>query len=180
MARILAIVGSLRRASYNRALVDAVAAALPAGSSLTTFERLGELPIFDPDAGADPDAVVALKAEIAGADGVLFATAEYNYSVPGVLKNAIDWVSRPPATTPLRGKPVAVIGASSGMSGSMRAQAHLREMMLFFDAPMLGQPEVLVARASDRFVDGVLTDEPTRAHLGRFATAFLAHIARFG
>lgn len=142
MIRLLAIVGSLRRGSFNRALALAVGAHLPTGATLTPFEGLRDLPMFDPDAFpdgvADPAAVSALKRAIADADGVVFATAEYNYSIPGVLKNALDWVSRPPASSPLRGKPVAVVGASTGMSGSMRAQAHLRQMMVFFDAPARG------------------------------------------
>src|SRR6185295_3549949 len=131
--------GSLRRASINRSLLEAIATNLPQGSSLSIYESV-ELPIFNSDVG-DPTAVVSLKAAIAAADGVVFAVPEYNYSIPGGLKNALDWVSRPPDQSPLRGKPVGMVGAASGMSGTIRAQTHLRQVMLYSDSPCLSQPE---------------------------------------
>jgi chromate reductase len=168
---LLGICGSLRRASLNRALLDAVGQALPEGTRFEVFDRLGELPIFNSDLH-DPPPVVALKAAIAAADGVVFAVPEYNYSIPGGLKNALDWVSRPPASSPLRRKPVGLVGAASGMSGTIRAQTHLRQMLVYSDAPCLNQPEVLIPRAHERFDNtGTLTDESTRQLLVRFGVA---------
>jgi chromate reductase len=113
------------------------------------------------------------------ADGLVIATPEYNYSVPGVLKNAIDWASRPPPTSPLRGKPVGLVSAAAGMSGGMRAQYHLRQILVFTDSPVMMQPEVFVARPHERFVDGVLTDAATQEHLTRYGAALVAWIERF-
>ena len=176
--RLLGICGSLRRASLNRALLDALGDALPHGAQLAIFDQLGELPIFNSDL-VDPPPVAALKAVIAEADGIVFAVPEYNYSVPGGLKNALDWVSRPPASSPMRGKPVGMIGATSGMSGTIRAQAHLRQMLVYSDSPCLNQPEVLIPRAHERFDDaGRLVDEPTHALLARFAAALCAFVER--
>jgi len=176
---LLGICGSLRKASTNRSLLLAIGEELPAETTITLFERLGELPIFNSDL-ADPPGVIALKSAIAGADGVVFAVPEYNYSIPGGLKNALDWVSRPPATSPMRGKPVGVVGATSGMSGTIRAQIHLRQMFVFSDSPCLNQPEVLIPRAHERFDGaGKLSDAPTRDLLSRFATAMVAFVARY-
>ena len=177
MVALLGICGSLRRASLNRALLAAVRDALPAGSSMTLYDSV-ELPIFNSDLD-DPPGVLQLKAAIAAADGVVFSVPEYNYSIPGGLKNALDWVSRPPATSPLRGKPIGMVGAASGMSGSIRAQAHLRQMMLYSDSPCLGQPEVLIPRAKERFdADGRLSDASTRVLLEQFGAAMVAFVQR--
>ena len=109
----------------------------------------------------------------------MFAVPEYNYSIPGGLKNALDWVSRPTAGSPLRGKPVGLVGAASGMSGTIRAQAHMRHILVFSDSPCMNQPEVLIPRAQERFdADGRLTDESTRTLLKRFGVAFAAFVAR--
>ena len=111
----------------------------------------------------------------------MFGVPEYNYSIPGGLKNALDWVSRPPVSSPLRGKPVGLVGAASGMSGTIRAQAHMRQILLFSDAQILSQPEVLIPRAQDRFdAEGHLADDNTRALLARFGAALVAFIARHG
>lgn len=175
---LLGICGSLRRASLNRALLVAVGEALPAGITLAIDDHLGELPLFNSDL-ADPPAATALKAAIAAADGVVFAVPEYNYGVPGCLKNALDWVSRPVASAPLRGKPVGLVGAASGMSGTIRAQTHMRQMLVFSDTPCLAQPEVLIPRAHERFdADGVLTDDATRHLLARFGIAMFAFVTR--
>lgn len=166
----------MRKASLNRALLVAVGEALPAGSTLTIWSSL-DLPIFNSDL-VEPAGVVELKAAIASADGVVFAVPEYNYSIPGGLKNALDWVSRPPPTSPMRGKPVALCGAASGMSGTIRAQNHMRQMLVFSDTPVMNQPEVLIPRAHDRFdAEARLTDESTRALLVRFGAAFVAFVA---
>ncbi len=175
---ILGICGSLRRASLNRALLVAVQQTLPPGTTFTFDDQLGGLPLFNNDL-TDPPEAMALKAAIAAADGVVIAVPEYNYSIPGVLKNALDWVSRPVATAPLRGKPVGLVGAATGMSGTIRAQTHMRQMLVFSDTPVLAQPEVLIPRAHERFdADGNLTDEPTRALLTRFGIAMIAFVER--
>jgi len=177
MVALLGICGSLRKASLNRALLDAVRDALPSHARLAMFDRL-DLPIFNSDLD-DPHPVVELKAAIASADGVVFGVPEYNYSIPGGLKNALDWVSRPPHSSPLRGKPIGMVGAATGMSGTIRAQAHLRQMMLFSDSPCLSQPEVLIPRAHERFDgEGRLTDPTTRTLLEKFGAAMVAFVER--
>jgi chromate reductase, NAD(P)H dehydrogenase (quinone) len=128
--RILGLSGSLRRESHNTRLLRAAGTLLPEGVELVVFDRLGELPLFNEDAEhTPPAAVVALKDAIAAADGLLVATPEYNHSIPGVLKNALDWASRPVAETPLRGKPAAVIGASTSLFGAVWAQAETRKVL---------------------------------------------------
>jgi len=177
MVALLGISGSLRRSSLNRYLLDAVSDALPSIAQMTIFEDI-DFPIFNDDL-VDPPGVVQLKAAIAGADGVVFATPEYNYSIPGGLKNALDWISRPPDLSPMRGKPVGLVGAASGMSGTIRAQTHMRQMLLYSDSPCLSQPEVLIPRAHERFdAEGKLTDNSTRMLLERFGVAMLAFVQR--
>lgn len=129
--RVLGISGSLRRGSHNTALLRAAGALLPPGVELEVWDGLRDIPLFDEDeeARGEPAAVTALRTSIAAADALVFATPEYNASVPGVLKNAIDWVSRPVADTPLRGKPTLVIGASTGMFGAVWSQAELRRIL---------------------------------------------------
>jgi chromate reductase, NAD(P)H dehydrogenase (quinone) len=173
---LLGICGSLRRESLNRALLVALGEVL-AGATLTIWDSL-DLPIFNND-HAEPEPIAKLKTAIAFAAGVIFAVPEYNYSIPGGLKNAIDWISRPPALSPLRGKPVGLIGATSGMSGTIRAQTHMRQIVLFSNSPCLSQPEVLIPRAHERFEDGRLVDESTRVLLARFGEAFVEFVARF-
>lgn len=175
---LLGISGSTRRASLNRALLLTLGEVLPDGAKLTLWDGLEALPIFNSDV-AEPATVIELKAAIAGADGVIIAVPEYNYSIPGGLKNALDWVSRPPATSPLRGKPVAICGAATGMSGTIRAQNHLRQMLVYSDTPVMNQPEVLIPRAHERFDQaGKLTDESTRQLLTRYTTAFAAFVRK--
>jgi chromate reductase len=177
MVALLGICGSLRKGSINRALLDAVRDTLPATAQMVIFGDLA-LPIFNSDLD-DPPGVVELKAAIAGADGVVFGVPEYNYSIPGGLKNALDWVSRPPHASPMRGKPVGIVGAATGMSGTIRAQTHLRQMLVFSDSPCLSQPEVLIPRAHERFApDGRLTEPTTRALLERFGAAMVAFVER--
>ena len=128
--RVLGISGSLRRDSHNTELLRAAGSLLPSGAELVLFEGLKDIPPFDEDDERDaPAAVVRLREAIAEADAVLFATPEYNHSVPGHLKNALDWVSRPKDANTMRGKPVAVIGASTGMFGAVWAQAELRKVL---------------------------------------------------
>ena len=162
---ILGLAGSLRRESYNRALLRAAGGLLPASVTMRTFERLGEFPPYNEDVRLRglPDPVADLWQSISEADALLVATPEYNYGPPGVLKNALDWVSRPPAETPLRHKPVAIVGASTGNYGTVRAQLALRQTFLFVESYVLPKPEVMLFRAADHFDDvGELADEPTR------------------
>jgi chromate reductase len=180
MLRFLGLSGSLRQASLNRALLHAVGETLPEGATLTMFEGMGALPHFNSDIAAEPEVVTAWKAQIAAADGLIFAVPEYNYSVPGVMKNAIDWATRPPPTSPLRGKPIGIIGAAAGISGSMRAQYHLRQIMVYTNSPVMSQPEVIIPLAKDRFDEqGRLVDESTRVLLRAFGAAFVDWARRF-
>ena len=179
MVALLGICGSLRKASINRALLAAVAEVVPAGSRMALYDGL-DLPIFNADL-EEPPGAAQLKAAIAAADGGVFGVPEYNYSIPGGLKNALDWVSRPPGQSPLRGKPVGIVGAASGMSGTIRAQTHLRQILLYSDAPCLGQPEVLIPRAKERFdAEHRLSDPSTRILLESFAAAMVAFVVRCG
>jgi len=167
MLRILGLSGSLRQGSHNTNLLRAAARLLPPGAELEVFEGLRELPPYDPDLDGDPaDPVVAqLRRAIALADGVLIATPEYNGSIPGVLKNALDWASRPFPDSALRGKPVAVIGASTGMFGAVWAQAELRKVLAATGA-RVAEAELPVGHAQTRFdEDGRLTDDEIREQL---------------
>jgi chromate reductase, NAD(P)H dehydrogenase (quinone) len=156
---ILGIAGSLRRASYNRAALRAAQPLVPEGATLEIFELDG-IPGFNQDDEAHPPTkVVELKARVRAADAILFVTPEYNYSIPGVLKNAIDWASRPYGDNAWNGKPVAVMGASVGMLGTARAQYHLRQVFVFLNMYPINQPEVMIAQAAERFdAAGTLLD----------------------
>ena len=148
---VLGLSGSLRRGSYNTKLVRAAARLLPAGAGLTRFERLDRVPPYNEDAEPDAPAVIGeLKAAIERADAVLIATPEYNGSLPGLLKNTLDWVSRPYATNPLRNKPVAVVGASTGIFGAAWAQADARRILAAIGARVI-ERELSIAEAQDAF-----------------------------
>jgi chromate reductase len=164
--RVLGIVGSLRKGSFNASLLRAAIEIAETEKLPLRFDvaDIRSLPHYDDDTRAEgfPEPVQKLRESIAAADAVLFVTPEYNYSVPGVLKNAIDWASRAPAQ-PFADKPFAVMGASGGPSGTMRAQYHLRQIAVFLDMHALNKPEVFVRNAKDIFdADGKLTDEATR------------------
>lgn len=161
--KILGFAGSLRKASFNRAALKAAQPLVPAGATLEIFEIDG-LPGFSQDDEKSPPAKVAeMKARIRAADAILFVTPEYNYSVPGVLKNAIDWASRPYGDSAWKGKPAAIMGASVGVIGTARAQYHLRQSMVFLDMPVVNQPEVMIGGAADKFdKDGSLKDEKSK------------------
>jgi len=160
---ILGIAGSLRKQSFNRALLRAAQELTPQGTTIETFELDG-LPGFNQDDEANPPAKVAeLKQRIRSADAILFVTPEYNYSIPGVLKNAIDWASRPYGDSAWNGKPVAVMGASVGSIGTARAQYHLRQTFVFLNMYAVNQPEVMLGNAHKHFdQDGKLTDETAK------------------
>lgn len=159
---LLGFSGSLRQLSWNRALLRAAAELLPNGVTLELFD-LARLPFYNQDLDTPetlPAPVAEFKSKIRDADALLIATPEYNHSIPGVLKNAIDWASRPLASTPLAGKPVAIMGAG-GMFGTVRAQLHLRQILVM--ALPLPKPEVLVQRAWEKFdAQGNLIDQPAR------------------
>jgi chromate reductase len=160
---ILGICGSLRRQSFNRAALRAAAGLVPEGTTLEIGDIEG-LPGFNQDDEGNPPAkVVELKKQIRAADAILLVTPEYNYSVPGVLKNAIDWASRPYGDSAWTGKPVAVMGASIGTLGTARAQYHLRQSFIFLEMFPLNKPEVMISNAGERFdAEGNLTHEPTK------------------
>jgi chromate reductase, NAD(P)H dehydrogenase (quinone) len=161
--RILGIAGSLRRESYNRAALRAASKLVPEGVILETFELDG-IPVFNQDEEQNPlPKVVEFKRRIREADAILFVTPEYNYSVPGMLKNAIDWASRPYGDSAWNGKPAAIMGASPSVMGTARAQYHLRQIMVFLNMFPINQPEVMISNATDRFDKaGNLTDEKTK------------------
>ena len=163
MTKILGICGSLRKASFNRAALRAAQSLLPSGATLETFDLDG-IPVFNQDnEQSPPPRVVEFKDSIRASDAILFVTPEYNYSVPGVLKNAIDWASRPSGQSAWKGKPVALMGASAGMLGTARAQYHLRQCLVFLDMPAVNQPEVLIGTASQKFdAQGQLTDQQAK------------------
>jgi chromate reductase len=161
--RILGLSGSLRRDSYNSMLLRTAAELLPFGVELEVYDGLRDVPPYDADDDTElaPAPVRSLRAAVAEADAVLVATPEYNASVPGTLKNALDWVSRPHATNPLRGKPAAVVGASTGMFGAVWAQAELRKVLQTIGARVVDK-ELPVSEADERFPDGRLEDPDLR------------------
>ncbi|HEX5622127.1 MAG TPA: NAD(P)H-dependent oxidoreductase [Solirubrobacteraceae bacterium] len=165
--RVLGISGSLRRDSYNSGLLRAAAELLPSGAELEVFDGLKAIPPYDADDDVDvaPAPVRELREAIAAADAVLIATPEYNASVPGVLKNALDWASRPHATNPLRGKPAAVVGTSTGMFGAVWAQSDARKILSTIGARVVDR-ELPVPEAAERFdASGTLQDPEVEAQL---------------
>lgn len=179
--KILGIAGSLRKGSYNRGLLRAAQQLLPRGASLEVFELNG-IPVFSEDDEANPpQKVIDLKARIRAADAILFATPEYNYSIPGGLKNAIDWASRPYGDSAWMGKPAAIMGASVGRLGTARAQYHLRQVFVFLQIDAITSPEVMVGNASEHFdAQGNLTHESSRKAIGELLDALVrrAHLLR--
>ncbi|HEX8843245.1 MAG TPA: NAD(P)H-dependent oxidoreductase [Pyrinomonadaceae bacterium] len=161
--KILGVAGSLRKASYNRAALRAAQQLAPEDAQIEIFELDG-IPGFSEDEERNPPAkVTELKEKIRAADAILFVTPEYNYSIPGVLKNAIDWASRPYGESAWDGKPVAIMGASVGLFGTARAQYHLRQVFVFLNMHPLNRPEVMIGNASQRFDgEGNLTDETSK------------------
>ena len=180
---VVAIVGSLRRQSFNRGLLRAAQELKP--ESMRIVEApLAAIPLYNEDVEreGDPPAVQALKAAILDADAVLILTPEYNHSIPGVLKNAIDWASRRYGTASvLKGKPVAITGAAAGRFGTARAQLHLRQIFPYLDMRLMPQPELYVASAGDAFDDtGRLTDDRVRESLQAFLESLLTWTKQVG
>lgn len=175
--KILGIAGSLRKGSFNRMLLNNAKELLPAGTTLEIFELNG-IPVFSEDDEKNPPArVTELKQKIRAADAVLFATPEYNYSIPGGLKNAIDWASRPYGDSAWTGKPAAIMGASVGRFGSGRAQYHLRQVCVFLQVEVLNSPEVMVGSAHEHFdAQGKLTHESSRAAIKELIEGLAARV----
>ncbi|MEM0488708.1 MAG: NAD(P)H-dependent oxidoreductase [Candidatus Bathyarchaeia archaeon] len=163
---VLGFAGSLRKGSYNRALLRAAAELMPKNAKLEIFDING-IPLYNQDLENDmPAKVKEFKEKIRRADAILIATPEYNHSFPGVLKNAIDWASRPPGDNSFEGKPVAIMSASIGMLGGARAQYHLRQVLVTLNMHPINRPEVMVPLAGEKFdEDGRLIDEKTRAKI---------------
>ena len=173
--RILGIAGSLREGSFNAATLRAAQELAPAGMTIETFD-IAPIPAYNEDVRQQgfPAPVEDLRTRIKAADGLLIVTPEYNYSIPGVLKNAIDWASRPPEQ-PFDGKPIGLMGASGGALGTARAQYHLRQCFIFLNGHVMNRPEVMIGQAQNRFdAHGKLIDQTTRdfvaAHLAALKT----------
>ena len=177
--KVLAISGSLRKASYNTAALRAAQEVAPDGMAIEIVS-IADIPFYNADVQEQgfPGAVMALAEQIRAADAVLIASPEYNYSTSGVLKNTIDWLSRVPQQ-PWAGKPVAMIGASMSLLGAARAQYHLRQMFVFLDALPVNKPEVFIAQAQNRFdAEGRLTDELTRGFIRQLLVSLAAWTLR--
>lgn len=179
--RILGISGSLRKASWNTALLRAAGTHFAAHELSIDFSiaEIGDLPLMNQDLEQDgrfPAPVERLRAEIAQADALLIATPEYNASIPAPLKNAIDWASRPPST--FAAKPAAIMGTSPGALGTSRGQYPLRQTLGVLTVQLLGQPEVFIGGAAGKFQDGKLTDGPTQEFLAKALDAFIAFAQR--
>jgi len=180
--RVAGIPGSLREGSLNKGLLRAAVELAPAGMEIQIYTRLGDIPPYNDDVfqKGDPQPVADLKAFIAGADAMLISTPEYNYGIPGVLKNAIDWVSRPAGKSALNRKPAAIMGCSPGLGGTIRAQHALRQSFVFTETHVMLQPEIKIPSAAPLFdASSKLTDETTRQYIKKFLDAFVIWIGRF-
>jgi len=176
---VLGFAGSLRKNSYNKALLQAAIELMPRGTKLEIFDLEG-IPPFNQDLETRmPEKVKEFKAKIRAADAILIATPEYNYSIPGVLKNAIDWASRPYGDNAFENKPVAVMSASPGMLGGARAQYHLRQVLVSLNAYPINRPEVIVSLANDKIdEEGRVTDEKTREKIRELLESLVAWTRR--
>jgi len=176
---ICGLAGSLRAASFNRALLVACVELAPAGMTIEAVD-LRDVPLYDADVEAAglPDPVVMLRHAIADADGLLIVTPEYNAGLPAVTKNAVDWASRRPRPSPLDGKPVAVMGATPSLRGTTRAQAELRISLAHAGAVAMPRPELFVPSAAEKFEDGRLVDGPTRERVAQVLEAFAGFVTR--
>lgn len=175
--RVLGVCGSLRAQSFNRALLRAAIELTPPEMVIEEYLGIGDLPHYNADIDVEggPPSAVSWRSAVRDADALLIATPEYNFGPSGVLKNAIDWASRPPATSVLHGKPVALMGASTGMSGTARAQLALRQSFVFTQSFVLPAPEVLVSNAATRFDDNLrLTDVASRDFVHRLLVRLAA------
>ena len=175
--KILGIAGSLRKASYNRGALRAAQQLCPQGATIEVFELDGIPGFSQDDEKTPPPRVVELKARVRAADAILFVTPEYNYGLPGVLKNAIDWASRPYGDSAWNGKPAAIISAALSMGGGVRAQYQLRQSFVFLNVEAVLQPEVAIGNASERFDEqGNLKDETSKKLIGQLLQALVAKV----
>jgi chromate reductase len=177
--KILGMSGSLRKGSYNTMALRAAQKLAPAGAAVETFD-IAPIPLYNEDvkAAGFPAPVQALREKIAAADGLLIVTPEYNYSIPGVLKNTIDWASRPP-NQPFNEKPIAIMGASPGMLGSARAQYHLRQCFVFLNGMLVNKPEIMISAANTKFNEaGELTDDAAKKLIGDLLQSLVNHAKR--
>lgn len=177
---VFAFAGSLRVGSYNRALLRAALELAPFEVKAEVYD-LDPIPLYNGDLEEHnyPQVVIDFKDKIRKADAILIATPEYNYSIPGVLKNAIDWASRPPRDIPFSEKPAAIIGASTGRFGTVRSQMHLRQVLFAVGLHVMNSPEIMVSQAAEKFdVEGKLIDERTNESLHKFWPAFLLWVER--
>jgi chromate reductase, NAD(P)H dehydrogenase (quinone) len=172
--RVLTLCGSLRKGSYNRALLGAARELAPEGLALVDGPELGALPHYNADLDGDdpPPEVREFRRHLREAEALIVASPEYNYGIPGVMKNAIDWGSRPAKDMPISGLPTLLLGASGGAGGTMRVQLALRQCFVATSTPVLLQPGFYLARAAERFEDGRLTHEETRKFLARTLEVF--------
>ncbi len=173
--KILGFAGSLRKASYNRGLLQAAHELMPSHGVLEIID-LKNIPLYNQDEENHiPLAVAEFKKKVREVDAILIATPEYNYSVPGVLKNAIDWGTRPYGDNSWENKPVGIMGATMGLLGTSRAQYHLRQIFVGVNMHPLNRPEIMVSQAQDKFdKNGLLTDSTVRQKIGELLTALLA------
>jgi chromate reductase len=172
--KFVTLVGSLRKDSLNATVARALPQLAPANVEIAPLGSIGDFPLYNADvqeAQGFPDAVLKMASMIAEADGLIIVSPEYNYSVPGVLKNALDWLSRV-SPQPLVGKPVMIESASPGVIGGARMQYHLRQILVFFDAKVLNKPEAMIGQAMGKISEGKLTDAATREFLGKQLQAF--------
>lgn len=180
-SKIVVLIGSLRQGSYNRMVANTLQELAPEGMEIEILPSVGEIPHYDSDvqAAGIPQAVLNMGAAIKAADGIVIVTPEYNYSVPGVLKNAIDWLSRLP-DAPFAGKPLAIQSASMGILGGARAQYQLRQILVFLDAMVVNKPEIMIGVVQNKVdpATGKLTDADTRAFVGKQLAALASLIAR--
>ena len=179
MTNLVGISGSLRKGSLNTMLLEAMKELLPDDTRLTV-RSIDDIPLYNGDLDVDggPEPVRSLKVDIGAADGLIIATPEYNYGIPGVLKNAIDWVSRPAFKSVFVGKPVAIVGAAPGIIGTARAQAELRNVLFGTLAEVFPHPEILVGQAKQRLKSGTLSDEMSRDLITGFLSAYVKRIRR--
>ncbi len=179
--RILGLAGSLRRASLHRGLIRAARELVPEGVAIEPYDKLGEIPFFNQDVEdeGDPAPVRDLKEKIREADAILIATPEYDYAIPGVLTTALDWSLRSPS--PMRHKPVGIVGASPGGAGTARGQMVLRQILLHAPAYVMPEPQMLIPYSREKFdvETGDLTDEQTRERIRRFLNALVEWAERF-
>ena len=178
---VLGICGSLRQGSFNHAALNTAIELKPAGMTVTVAD-ISQFPLYNEDVRAQgfPPPVETLRQQIKAADALLFACPEYNYSMSGVLKNAIDWASRPP-DQPFAGKPLAIISAAAGMAGGARSQLHLRQSCVFLDMHPLNKPEVLIFQAQNKFdAAGRLTDDVARGLIGDLMAALARWAVQIG